>query len=148
MAKKVPLTWTEKQREVAALAEQGKTFQELIDLGYSLNMTSRVLNALKEGQKPELEVEDPGSGSDKPLVAVTGPKSAPIMYRIDQKQISLDPLELNKQYSYYSDLTKKDGGISNSFSQVLTLSMQVLWVLLQDIPKDENMLKAIFYGAK
>lgn len=148
MAKKVPLTWTQKQREVVELAEQGKTFQEITDSGYSLNMTSRVLNALKEGQKPELEVEESGSGSDKPLVAVTGPKSAPIMYRIDQKQIALDPLELNRQYGYYLDLTKKDGETVYSFSQVLTLAMQTLWALHQEIPWTENMLRALFYGYK
>ena len=149
MAKIVPLTWTQKQREVAALADQSKTFQEITDLGYSLNMTSRVLNALKEGQKPELEVEAPGTGSEsRPLVAVAGPKSAPIMFRIDQKQIALDPLELHRQYGYYLALTKKDGETAYSFSEVLTLAMQVLWVLHQEIPVTENMLRALFYGYK
>lgn len=146
--KKDEITWTEKRKEVADLAAQGKGFMEIVSLGYSKDMTSKVLNALKKDNEP---VEPPRGGSgagDKPMVTVVGPKIAPIVFRVDQKQIVLDPLELNTQYRYYAELVRRDGGITEAFSQVLTLAMQVLWVLHQDIPLTENMLKAIFYGSK
>jgi hypothetical protein len=150
---KKQFTWTEKRKQIADLAGQGKRFMEIIAMGYSLDMTSKVIKALKNGQKPPEVTEVEGAKDktperEKPLVAVTAPKIAPIVFRIDQKQIVLDPLELNAQYRYYIDLAKKDGGITDSFSEVLTLGIQVLWVLHQDIPLTQNMLKAIFYGYK
>ena len=143
--KKDEITWTEKRKEIVDLAAQGKAFMEIVSLGYSKDMTSKVLNALKKGQNP---AGGDGSGGEKPMVTVVGPKISPIVFRVDQKQIVLDPLELNTQYRYYADLVRRDGGITEAFSQVLTLGMQVLWVLHQEIPLTENMLKAIFYGSK
>jgi len=150
---KSKIVWTDLRREIAELAAQGKEFNEIIALGYSKNTTSIVLNALKDGQKPKPKdsgTED-GDGTDagtKPLVAVVGPKTAPIIFSFEQKKISLDPLELHAQYRYYCDLAKRDGGITESFSEVLTLGMQVLWVLHQNIPMTPNMLKAVFTGYK
>jgi len=153
------ITWTKKRKKVAALAAEGKTFMEIVAKGYSKDMTHKVLKALKAGQEPPQpkpkpsEEGDPSNGDNPPggekdLVAVAGSKGSPIVFWVEQKKIALDPFELHKQYGWYSSIANKDGGISNSFSEVLTLAMQVLWVLLQDIPKDENMLTAIFYGAK
>jgi hypothetical protein len=159
------LSWTDRQREIADLVGQGKTYQQIIDLGYSKHMTSRVINALRKGIKPpevELNGANEGGGNGggtgqedgvksdktKPFVQAVGPKTAPIVFSVEQKKIPLDPIELHRQYSYYLDIANKDGGIINSFSQVQTVAMQVLWVLLQNIPKDENMLRAIFYGIK
>lgn len=146
------LTWTDKQRAIAGLADQGKEFLEIVDLGFSKTMASRVLRALKAGQKPTLkpeggvETETETKGETKPLVAVAGPKSAPIIYRIDQKQIALDPLELNRQYSFYADLIKDNDDMKYSFSEVLTIGIQIVWFLQQDIPHTENMLRALLYG--
>ena len=159
MAELKEITWTKKRKKIAALSAQGKTFMQIVALGYSKDMTSKVLTALKAGQQPperkkqvseegEPGDEDNHQEGDKSLVSVTGSKGSPIVFWLEQKKIALDPFELHKQYSYYTALANKNGGITNSFSQVLTLAMQVLWILLQDIPKDENMLKAIFYGAK
>jgi hypothetical protein len=143
---KAKLTWTEKQREIAQLANQGKTFLEITGLGYSKNMTSRVLTALKEGQKPELEEKSEGAGDGaRPLVAVAGSKGAPIIFRVASREISLDPLELNRQYGYYADLAK-DNNFGLSFSEILTVGIQLVWIMMQDIPLTENMLRAIFYG--
>lgn len=166
--KKTPFVWTDKRKEVAKLFAEGKEFMAIVNLGYSLDMTSKVAKALKTGHDPlEVPVEAGVEGNDKEekaskekeggkgagdevkgkqLVSVTGVKGSPIVFWVEQKKISLDPFELHKQYSYYTNIAARNGGITNSFSEVQTLAMQVLWVLLQDIPKDENMLKAIFYG--
>jgi hypothetical protein len=156
-----PLTWTDKQREVAELIGQGKTFAEIHALGYSKRMINRVSTALKGGQQPppvetkavetETIVEtDKGKGDakgntkDKPLVSIAGSKGSPIVFWVEQKKIIIDPFELHNQDRYYLDLARKNGGINETFSEVLTLGMQVLWVLHQDIPMTENMLKAVF----
>jgi hypothetical protein len=147
---KSKLTWTDKQREIAELAGQNKTFVEITDLGYSKNMTSRVLTALKEGQKPEPKPEpgtpgtEPG-GAAKPLVSGAAPKVSPIIFRVASREISLDPLELNRQYQYYLDLAKDDG-MNYSFSEILTIGIQLVWVMSQDIPITANLLTALFYG--
>jgi hypothetical protein len=158
---KTAFTWTEKRIELAKLVAEGKEFMEIVDLGYSLNMTSKVVNALKAGEKPpgaevagEVAVEgDEGKGdkskeAGKPLVTVTGPKTSPIVFFFEQKKIALDPFELHAQYRYFTDLANRNGGITESFSEVLTLGMQVLWVLHQNIPLKTEMLKAVFTGYK
>lgn len=89
----------------------------------------------KNGQTPE---------KVRALIGAAGPKTSPIIFRLGQKEIVLDPMELHNQYRYYLDLSRRNGGITETFSEVLTLGMQVLWVLHQDIPMSENMLKAIF----
>jgi hypothetical protein len=157
------LDWTEKQREVAALLASGKSFMEVVNAGYSLSMVHRVSHALNEGQKPtpldQLKdgESDPGGGSNeqgesdknakggRPLVAVVGPRSAPITFRVDSKQISIDPLELHRQYGLYADLAK-DNSFTLSFSQLQTIGIQIAWVMLQDIPITENFLRALFYA--
>jgi len=164
MAKaKKKLSWTDKQRQVADLVQQGKSFTEITGLGYSLHMTSRVATAIKEGKKPppRQEVEKTGKdggngagggnggggGSPQDLVAITGPKTAPIIFRIDRREIHLDPLELHRQYDYYADLAGKND-MSQTFSQIQTFGVQLIWILMQDIPLTENLLRAIFYGYK
>lgn len=54
MAKIVKLKWTELQREIAASAAEGegRSFDELVQLGYTKSLVSKVLNAVKAGQKP------------------------------------------------------------------------------------------------
>jgi hypothetical protein len=146
-------TWTEKRIEIAKLVAQGKEFMDIVGLGYSLDMTSKVVNVLKTGEKPpeegvEAEKDDRSKDAGKPLITVTGPKTAPIIFFLEQKKIALDPLELHAQYRYYTDLAGRDGGITESFSEVLTLGMQVLWVLHQNIPLKKEMLKVIFTGYK
>jgi hypothetical protein len=150
---KKPFTWTDKRIEIAKLLAEGKEFMEIVKLGYSLDMTSKVVKALKAGENaPGVEVAeevaDRSKEDGKPLVIVTAPKTAPIVFFFEQKKIALDPLELHAQYRYYSDLASRNGGITESFSEVLTLGMQVLWVLNQNIPLNPEMLKAIFTGYK
>jgi hypothetical protein len=177
LATKKQFTWTETRREIADLAAQGKEFMEIIALGYSKDTTSKVLRKLRRDQKAK-ELADggnPGAGGNedgnghgesdekdgekegkegqlpgrsKPLVAATSPRTAPIIFRLGQKEIVLDPLELHAQYRYYLDLARRDGGITESFSEVLTLGIQVLWALHQEVPMTPNMLKAIFTGYK
>lgn len=146
------LTWTDKQREIFKLLEEGKEFRAITDLGYTRNMVSRVKAAREDGQKPEPLEEDPnssrtkqGSGTNQSLITVTGPKGSPISFKVGTKEIVLDPLELMKQHRYYTDLAKNDN-LGYSFSEVLTMGMQLVWILRQDIPLTENMLTAIFYG--
>ncbi len=80
MAKIVKLKWTELQKELAAKAAEGKTFDELVQGGYTKSLVSKVLNAIKSGQKPpeeaELEPEngEPENGEPKPKAAK--PKTA------------------------------------------------------------------------
>jgi hypothetical protein len=146
------LSWTDKQRKIFQLLEEGKEFKAITDLGYSLNMVSRVKTARNEGQKPDLEDDQndgKGGTPKKPsgpldLVAIGAGKSSPIVFRLDKKEIVLDPLELMKQYRYYSDITKKDG-FTESFSEVLTIAVKLLWISLLDIPITQDFLNAIFY---
>jgi len=151
------LTWTDKQREIFNLLEDGKEFRAITDLGYTRNMVSRVKAAREDGQKPEPLEEDPaGSGTDgsrtkqgsrtsQSLVGVSGPKSStPIGFKIGTKEIVLDPLELMKQYRYYTEIVKKDG-YTESFSEVMTIAVKLLWTSLLDIPVTKDLLNAIFY---
>ena len=57
MAKVVKLQWTELQREIATKTAEGKTFDELVEIGYTKSLVSKVLNAIKAGQKPKEEQE-------------------------------------------------------------------------------------------
>lgn len=146
------LTWTDKQREIFKLLEERKEFREITDLGYTRNMVSRVKTAREDGQKPEPLEEDTdgsrtkkGSGTTQDLVGLAAPKSTPIVFKLGRQEIVLDPLQLYRQYRYYEDLAKRDT-LSYSFSEVLTLGMQLIWVLKQDIPITENLLTAIFSG--
>ncbi len=189
VVKKKPFRWTEPRKQCATLVGQGKSFMEIVAMGFSLTMTSIVMNAMKNGEKPpqegdttqevntvaegeanredgedkqEAKEEDGGekketkeegkgdqtAGKSKPLVATTSPKIAPIIFKFAQREIILDPFELHDQYRYYVDLARADGGIKETFSEVLTLGMQVLWVMHQNVPLTTNMLKAIFTGAK
>jgi hypothetical protein len=146
MATKVAkITWTDKQKEIAKLVDEGKTFTDIINAGYSKHMTSRVLAALKAGQKPEPEPGHDETGTSKGLLGITGPKNAPITFKVASKEITLDPLELYNQYRFYESLARQDG-LSYSFSEVLTMGIQLIWMMKQDIPLTENMMRAIFYG--
>jgi hypothetical protein len=137
------LRWTPKQREIAQCFEEGKEFKDIIAQGYTKNMASRVKTALGEGQKPETELK--GSKTSQSLIGVSGPKSStPIGFKIGTKEIVLDPLELMKQYRYYTEIVKKDG-FTESFSEVLTIAVKMLWTSLLDIPITEDLLNAIFY---
>lgn len=147
---KTGLRWTTKQREVAQLFEEGKEFKDIIALGYSNYMTSKVKTALGKGQNPKQEGEPKPSEKDatkQDLVAMQTPKSAPIVFKIDRKEIVLNPLDLNRQYGYYEDLARNDN-LGYSFSEILTIGIQLVWILKQNIPLTENMLRAIFYGYK
>ena len=73
MAKTGKLTWTQKQREVAALAGQGKKLIDIVNSGYTRHMTSKVLNAIKAGDVP-----DAGSPQTKPAVT---PGAGATLYR-------------------------------------------------------------------
>lgn len=57
MARIIKLKWTELQRELAAKVAEGKTFDELVQAGYTKSLVSKVLNAIKTGQKPSEEAE-------------------------------------------------------------------------------------------
>jgi hypothetical protein len=150
--KKKQISWTPKQREIAELVEQGKEFAEIIAQGYSKHMTSRVMAALKEGLNPPVgeggTTGEGGTAGTRKLISASAPKQAPIMFAVANKQIALDPLELYRAYRYYEDLTKKneDGDKPYAFSEVLTMGVQLVWCLRQDIPITENFLKALFYG--
>lgn len=143
------LHWTDKQRKVAQLLADGKNYDEIVAVGFSGTMYSRVKKALDKGQKPKekakVKVESEGGNGVHELVGVKAPKTA-ITFNIEQKKIDLDPLELSKQYRYYQELAKDDrlGGVS--FSEMLTYGMQVVWLLLQDIPLTEKMVNAVLYG--
>jgi hypothetical protein len=150
--KKKQVSWTPKQREIAALFEEGKEFSEIVDMGYSKHMTSRVMTALKEGLKPPAREGGTNNGGGTPgtkaLISATAPRGAPILFRVANKEIALDPLELYQAYRYYEDLIRKseDGDKPYSFTEVLTMGMQMIWCLKQDIPITPNFLRALFYG--
>lgn len=152
--KKQQISWTPKQRDIADLAEQGKGFTEIVNMGYSKHMTSRVFAALKEGNKPPPEEggteQKDGTEGTRSLISTSVPRQAPIIFRVANREIVLDPLELYRQYSYYEDIMRKDGdgGKPYPFSEVLTMGIQVIWLLKQNIPITENMLRALFYGYK
>jgi hypothetical protein len=46
------IRWTAKQKEVANLLNEGKTFNDLIDMDYSNGLISKVMKALKQGNTP------------------------------------------------------------------------------------------------
>lgn len=142
------LQWTEKQREIDQHFADGKEFMDIVAMGYSLYMVSKVKKARAEGQKPEAKekakVEAKGGNGKRELVGVSAPTSTPIVFRIEKQEIKLDPLELMKQYRYYTEIVKKDG-YTESFSEVMTIAIKLLWTSLLDIPITGDLLNAIFY---
>ena len=91
MAKKVQLTWTDLQKQIAAAAQEGKTFDELVEAGFSKSVVSKVLNAIKSGQelpkedKPRTENQEPKGGkrepkggSQEPGSSKSGAQTAPV----------------------------------------------------------------------
>lgn len=74
MARIVQLKWTELQREIAAVAAQGKSFDNLVQSGYTKSLVSKVLNAIKSGQRP------PGEGQPR-----TGEQEAPDSHKTTQR---------------------------------------------------------------
>jgi len=72
MAKIIHLKWTELQREIATKAHEGKTLDELVEAGYTKSLVSKVLNAIKSGQKlpenqePRTENQEPKGGKQEP----------------------------------------------------------------------------------
>jgi len=47
----IQLQWTPLQREMAAKAREGKTSDDLVEEGYTRSLVSKILNAIKSGQK-------------------------------------------------------------------------------------------------
>lgn len=144
------LRWTDKQKEIAQLLQEGKPFKDIIALGYTKSLVSKVRNALGMAYNPEpkpktSENQEPGDNGKRNLVGLKAPKSSPILFTINKKEIALDPLELNTQYRFYQDIAKRDG-MSYSFSEVQTIGIQLVWMLMQDIPLTENMVMGILYG--
>ncbi len=82
MAKKVNLTWTDLQKQIANAAEEGKTFDELVEAGFSKSVVSKVLNAIKAGQKlpdreePRTENREPKGGKREPKGGGQEPRSS------------------------------------------------------------------------
>ena len=57
MAKIIKLKWTALQKEIAAKISEGISFDDLVELGYTKSLISKVRNAIKSGQKPPEEGE-------------------------------------------------------------------------------------------
>jgi len=143
------IVWTDKQREIARLMAESKTHSQLRQAGFYPNLIQKVKRALEQGSVPPSEEEavakEEEQKSSQKLVSVKSPSPSPIVFRLDKKEIALDPIQLNKQYGYYEDIIKKDG-LTNSFSEVQTIGIQLVWLLMQDIPLSENMINGILYG--
>jgi len=153
MPQKKGIVWTDKQREIARLMAEGKTHSQLRQAGFYPNLIQKVKRALEQGGVPPSEEEalakaaakEEEQKSSQKLVSVKSPSPSPIVFRLDKKEIALDPIQLNKQYGYYEDIIKKDG-LTNTFSEVQTIGIQLVWLLMQDIPLSENMISGILYG--
>jgi len=143
------IVWTDKQREIARLMSEGKTHSQLRQAGFYPNLIQKVKRALEQGSVPpsdeEAATKEEEQNRSQKLVSVKAPSPSPIVFRLDKKEIALDPIQLNRQYGYYEDIIKKDG-LTNTFSEVQTIGIQLVWLLMQDIPLSENMINGILYG--
>lgn len=130
------LHWTDKQRAIAALIDQKKSFSEILALGFSETMFGRVKNALdkgevppapksvvveeekKEEEKPELssagKPEQKSEGAQppqKPVVAtaVRGTRKEMTPFEIDlgKEVVPLDRSDIYESYLLYKDLKAK-----------------------------------------
>lgn len=134
MTKNKQLKWTSKQKEIAALAEQGKGSAEIIATGYTSSQVFAVLKALKERGTKEERTEDKKKTAT-PKVS-TPPKDKPdsiyqTRYKIDTSELATlgviqaipEDWRINQHGvflmldTYY--LTKEEMGYEGSMGQFL-----------------------------
>jgi len=124
------MRWTEKQKEVANLASQGKTFNEITAMGYSLNMVSRVTQALKRGESPDKATAKVAA---KKLPAGPIPpidiKGQPIMLDLGTKTVPFDRGKIYDAYQLYSDMMER-GIIKDDFASVCLDGIGIIYRLL------------------
>ena len=104
------MKWTKAQKEVAALVQQGRSFSEIVESGYSKHMVSRVMAALKAGESPQ----SPASG--KTASAQTGVAVGSLVIQPEDWRISQHGAYLLLD-TYY--LTKQDIGYEGSIGEFI-----------------------------
>jgi hypothetical protein len=140
------MRWTDKQREIVDLIQQGKTFNEITAMGYSNNMVSRVNRAIKRGELPEEKSTEkstaPTSGQQqkkgsKSLIAAVELKGAPLLLDLGQAVEPLDRGDIYDAYHLYSDLRAR-GILNDNFSSVIRDGVGIIWRLLITKPLIEG----------
>jgi len=115
------------------LLRQGKTPEEVVkEIPLSLRSIYRYLKEIQD-EKKGAETK-PGGGAVKtvqglptPLASVTAKTPAPIIFRIGDQNIDLDPLDLLDAYRYCEDIKTMEPAIDDSFSLMVKIAAKRLW---------------------
>lgn len=98
MAKTVRLQWTDLQKQIAALAAEGKTLDDLVEAGFTKSLVSKVLNAIKSGQNP-LDNREPRTENRNPPKHTTIPPKSTTDILANAQELRFVPRVYTTDYS-------------------------------------------------
>ncbi len=120
------LTWNEKQREMFALFDEGKSFDEVVSLGYAHSTASRVLKAFRAGERPEDgKVPSTKSSGTSPMATVKAAAAGIQVFRIGQQEIPIYPEDMLQCYDHFRDM-KDLVGWESDFSSTIREGIKLL----------------------
>ena len=131
------LSWNANQREIFALFQQGKTFDQCVDAGYSNSTVARVLKEFKAKHAPPDEAvpgQDPPpasgpkqtkQGGTSATATVSVPVKGIAQFEIGQEKIPIYPEDMMQCFDNYRDMQQQLGWQSD-FSSTIREGMKLL----------------------
>ncbi len=134
------MRWTDKQREIAELIKQGKTYKELMELGYANNTYARVKDALDKGEVPTIEPPPPKDPqkvvpkdqSGGQIATVVERAKGAIVFHLGELDVTLNPHYLYDSLLYFWEIRRIDPSIDEDFSLGQLAAMKHAWGHFRD----------------
>lgn len=138
------ISWNPTQREIFGLFEQGKTFKEVIEAGYSHSTVGRVLKEFKaKHTPPPVEADQPGTsaspskiGGATNLITARTPVAGLIQLRMGATVIDFLEEDSYQCVQYFRDMQQQLGWQSD-FSSTMRESMKLLRAILVNFTPEE-----------
>ena len=138
------ISWNQNQRDIFALFKEGKTFDQVVDAGYSNSTVARVLKQIKAGQEPppvEATPEVPGPRPTKQsgtasTATIKSPMAGITQFEIGQEKIQLYPEDMLICFDHYRDM-QTEMGWQSDFSSTIREGMKLLRTVVGNFIPEE-----------
>lgn len=132
-------TWNQKQREIFALFQEGKTFDQVAQAGYPKSTAARVLKEFRAGNAPPDEKAEKiiKVGGTSPVTTIKAPAAGITQFEIGQERVPIYPEDMMQCFDNYRDM-KQQIGWQSDFSSTLREGMRMLRAIVMVITPEEE----------